>query len=291
MSMKITPCFSRSSADLVVDALGLVLGADSGEELALGLGDAELVEGVLDVLGDVVPGALGALGGADEVVDVVEVDLGEVGAPHRHRPALVVLERLQPEVAHPLRLVLVLGDRLDQLTREALRRLVGVARLGIVEAELLLVVGVDALEGALRLGELLAGRVRVIVSGVAIWSPLALELHYAVLDEDVERLEPAIRRKRPRPPRPQVEQRPVPGALHCTGRRSRTRPRRAARRRASSGPRSRRARRRRSGRRRSSPVDLDQARLALAELGERADLDRVVARVRRHVIPTSALGF
>ena len=46
---------SRSLVDLVVDDLGLVLGADAGEELALGLGDAELVEGVLDVVGDVVP--------------------------------------------------------------------------------------------------------------------------------------------------------------------------------------------------------------------------------------------
>ncbi len=61
--------------DLVVDGLGLVLGADAGEELALGLGDAEAVEGVLDVLGDLAPAALAALGGADEVVDVVEVDL------------------------------------------------------------------------------------------------------------------------------------------------------------------------------------------------------------------------
>ena len=31
-------------ADLVVDDLGLVLGADAGEELALGLGDAQPVE-------------------------------------------------------------------------------------------------------------------------------------------------------------------------------------------------------------------------------------------------------
>ena len=44
---------------LVVDDLGLVLGADAGEELALGLGDAEAVERPLDVLGHVVPGALG----------------------------------------------------------------------------------------------------------------------------------------------------------------------------------------------------------------------------------------
>ena len=42
--------------DRVVDDLGLVLGRDAGDEaLLLGLGDAELVVGVLDVLGQVVP--------------------------------------------------------------------------------------------------------------------------------------------------------------------------------------------------------------------------------------------
>ena len=137
--------------DLVVDDLGLVLGADAGEELALGLGDAEPVEGVLDVLGDLVPVGAVAIGGADEVVDVVPVDLGEVAAPGRGRAGEEVVERLEPEVAHPLRLVLVLGDRLDDLAGEPLRRLVGVAGLGIVEAELLLVVGVDVLQISLFL--------------------------------------------------------------------------------------------------------------------------------------------
>ena len=130
--------------DLVVDDLGLVLRADAGEELALGLGDAEAVEGLLDVLGDVVPRALGALGGAHEVVDVVEVDLGEHRrAPGRHRAREEVVERLQAEVAHPLRLVLELGDLLDELARQALGRLEQVV-LGVVEAVALGVVGVDA---------------------------------------------------------------------------------------------------------------------------------------------------
>jgi hypothetical protein len=58
----------------------------------------------------------GLLGGADEVVDVVEVDLGQHRrAPGRHRAGEEVVERLEAEVAHPLRLVLVLGDLLDEL--------------------------------------------------------------------------------------------------------------------------------------------------------------------------------
>ena len=127
--------------DLVVDGLGLVLGADAGEELALGLGDAQAVERLLDVLGHVVPGALGALAGADEVVDVVEVDLGQHRrAPGRHRAGEEVVERLEAELAHPLRLVLELGDLLDELAGQPLGRLEEVV-LGIVEAEALLVVG------------------------------------------------------------------------------------------------------------------------------------------------------
>ena len=105
-------------AHLVVDDLGLVLGADARQELALGLGDPEPVERLLDVLGNVVPGALGALGGAHEVVDVVEVDLGQHRrAPGRHRPGQEVLERLQAEVAHPLRLGLELRDLRHDLVR------------------------------------------------------------------------------------------------------------------------------------------------------------------------------
>ena len=132
--------------DLVVDRLGLVLRADAGEELALGLRDAEAVEGLLDVLGDVVPRALGALGGAHEVVDVVEVDLGQHRrAPRRHRAGEEVVERLEAELAHPAGLALELRDLLDELAREALRRLVEVV-LGVVEAVALGVVGVDVLQ-------------------------------------------------------------------------------------------------------------------------------------------------
>jgi hypothetical protein len=41
--------------ELVVDDLGLVLRADAGEVLLLGLGDAELVPRVLDLSGQLLP--------------------------------------------------------------------------------------------------------------------------------------------------------------------------------------------------------------------------------------------
>src|SRR5207244_13094006 len=61
---------------------------------------------------------------ADEVVNVVPVDLVEVAAPLGCRAGEEVVERLEAEVAHPLRLVLVLGDLLDDLAAQALGRLV-----------------------------------------------------------------------------------------------------------------------------------------------------------------------
>src|SRR5947209_19354095 len=82
-------------------------------------------------------------------MDVVEVDVGEQrAAPGGHRAREEVIERLQSEIAHPLRLVLELGDLLDDLAVQALRRLVEVV-LGVVEAEALLVIGVDPLQPAL----------------------------------------------------------------------------------------------------------------------------------------------
>ena len=84
--------------DLVVDDLGLVLRGDAGDEaLALGLGDAEALVRVADVLGEVFPRLRLLLGGAHEVLDVVEVDLAEVGAPRRHRLALEQLQALEAE--------------------------------------------------------------------------------------------------------------------------------------------------------------------------------------------------
>ena len=124
--------------ELVVDDLGLVLRADAGEELALGLGDAEAVPRLLDVGRQVLPGLRLVLGRLDVVVDVVEVDAGEVAAPGRHRARFEVVEGLEPKVPHPLGLVLVLGDRLDDLAREPALGLEEVI-LGIVKAELVIV--------------------------------------------------------------------------------------------------------------------------------------------------------
>jgi hypothetical protein len=131
--------------ELVVDDLGFVLGTDAGEVLLLRLRDSELVPRVLDVRGQVLPLVGLLLGRADVVVDVVEVDLGDVAAPRRERAREEVVEALVAELPHPVRLVLVGRDRVDELVREPAAGLEEVV-LRDVEAVLDLVVGADPLD-------------------------------------------------------------------------------------------------------------------------------------------------
>ena len=130
---------------LVVDDLRLVLRADAGEVLLLGLGDPQLVPGVLDVGGEVLPRVRLILGRLDVVEDVVEVDLAEIAAPLGHRAGIEIVEALVPELAHPVRLVLVRRDRVHELVRDAAPRLEEVV-LGDGEAVLDRVVGADPLD-------------------------------------------------------------------------------------------------------------------------------------------------
>src|SRR6185437_281060 len=115
--------FFEVFTNLVVDDLRFVLRANARKVLALGLGDAQLVERVLDLFGQVVPGRTSLLSGLDVVVDIVEVNGAEVTAPGGHRALQEMIETLMAEVAHPLRFALELADLLDNLVRETLTRL------------------------------------------------------------------------------------------------------------------------------------------------------------------------
>ena len=108
-------------ADFVVDDFGVVLGADAGEEPFLfGFGDAEFVVGVADVVGDVVPRVFVALfAGADEVVDVLEVDGVEVATPLGHGALFEVGEGVEATLPHPVGFVFDVGDGVDDVGTEA----------------------------------------------------------------------------------------------------------------------------------------------------------------------------
>ena len=131
---------------LVVDDLGLVLRADAGEVLLLRLRDAELVPGVQDVGRQVFPRLRLILGRLDVVEDVLEVDVVQVAAPLRQRAREEVVETLVPELAHPVGLVLVLGDRLDQLVREPATGLEEIVLRLVGVREAVLVLAADSLD-------------------------------------------------------------------------------------------------------------------------------------------------
>ena len=133
--------------ELVVHDLRLVLGAHAGEVLLLSLGNAELVPRVEDLRRQVLPALRLLLGRADVVVDVLEVDVVQVPAPLRQLPGEEVVERLVPELAHPVGLVLVLGDRLDDLVRDSTAGLEEVVLRLVRVREAVLVLLADLLNG------------------------------------------------------------------------------------------------------------------------------------------------
>jgi hypothetical protein len=122
----------------VVDDLGLVLGGDAGQVLALGLGDAQLLVGLLDGLGHHVPVLGLAFGRLHVVVDVVEVDVVEraAAAPGRDGLAQEPLVGLEAELEHPVGLVLDLRHLADDVLGQPLLGLEHVLVLGVVPTEL-----------------------------------------------------------------------------------------------------------------------------------------------------------
>ena len=99
----------------MVHDLAVVLRTDAGQELALRLRDAQPLERLLDLVGDVVPGLLFALRRLAVVHDLVEVDLVEAVRPDGHGPLEEVLVGAQAELEHPLGLFLERADLLDRL--------------------------------------------------------------------------------------------------------------------------------------------------------------------------------
>src|SRR5690606_30386857 len=108
--------------ELVIDHLGLELRTHAGQGALLRLGHAEALVGLAHLLGDLFPRVDGALllVGPDVEVDVVEVQVTEVGAPLRTTLLLGYLQGAEAELEHPLRLALEVADLLYDLLGEAL---------------------------------------------------------------------------------------------------------------------------------------------------------------------------
>lgn len=130
----------RRVLHVVVDELGVVLRADACQVATLGLGDAQALKGVLDVVGHRLPVVLLVGVGLDVGDDVVHVQALDGGAPRRVGEAIEDLEGLEAQVEHPLRLVLLGADLAHDVGRDA---------------------GVEALESLLAIGEVVEAAVDV----------------------------------------------------------------------------------------------------------------------------------
>ena len=98
--------------------LAFKLRLHAGEIFPLSFGDAQPVECLFDLLRHVVPCLALLLGRLEVIEDVLKID-GDVAAPVGHRLGIEDLQRLQPEIAHPSRLPLHLGDLRDDLGIDA----------------------------------------------------------------------------------------------------------------------------------------------------------------------------
>ena len=107
--------------DVRIGGLAVILCLDTGEEFAFLLRDAETVEGLLHVLGHVVPGALWLLAVTEVVAEFVEMDVFQIlrGPMRGHGLVLKDFERLVTELADPIGIALHVADVIDGLRRDA----------------------------------------------------------------------------------------------------------------------------------------------------------------------------
>ena len=113
-------------ADVVIHELGIVLCADTGERFAFRLRDAETLKGVFNILRDVLPVVFHVGLGANIGRNVVHIQSLDGRPPVRNRHLVIDLQRLQPELLHPDRIVLFLGELVDDLRRQALLHTIGI---------------------------------------------------------------------------------------------------------------------------------------------------------------------
>ncbi len=89
--------------DAVIHHFRFVLRTDAREKLLLRLRDAQLIEGLLDRIRNIIPGLPFLLRRFDVVINVIQVKTADIAAPSWHRAFHEMLERLQTVLEHPLR--------------------------------------------------------------------------------------------------------------------------------------------------------------------------------------------
>ena len=106
----------------VIDHFRFILGANTCQEFALSLGDAQAIKGVFDGIGHIVPGTPLRIGGTHVVIDIVQVQAGNIGSPGWHGASIVVFQRPQAKFKHPFGFALQGRNLADDIAVEASAR-------------------------------------------------------------------------------------------------------------------------------------------------------------------------
>ena len=119
--------FGDFLADVVVDKLGVILGADACQGFPLGLGDSQPLESVLDIFRHIVPVRVHSLCVGTHIGDnVVHVEPFDGGTPIGHLCFGKYIQGPQPEFQHPVRVLLLAGDLPNDVRRQTAGHLVTV---------------------------------------------------------------------------------------------------------------------------------------------------------------------
>ena len=97
--------FSKIVFERSIDDFAFELSLHAGQELLFRFRDAKFVKGIFDFLRNIVPAASLLIRGLQVVVDVLEVDV-DVTAPIGVWFGFKDLQAFQPEISHPLGLIL-----------------------------------------------------------------------------------------------------------------------------------------------------------------------------------------
>ena len=111
---------------IVIDELGIILRADTGQRLSLRLRNTELLKGVLDFLRNFRPLRIHLCVRAHVGHNIFHVEALNRRAPVRHLPLVEYPQGLHTEIMHPLRIILSAGDLLDNLLRQPLLDAIGI---------------------------------------------------------------------------------------------------------------------------------------------------------------------
>ena len=115
--------------DAVVDDFRVVLGTDAGEGRLFGFRDTQAVEGVFNVIGDVVPVSFHLSVRADISDDVVHVEFADVRAPVGIFHVVEDIQRFEAEIEHPLRFMFLFRNFTDDVFRQTGIGLIGIGKI------------------------------------------------------------------------------------------------------------------------------------------------------------------